>query len=224
MYSEKTSKSMTTRHQLELGSATLFAIAASIGVFLAVYNNNHFKTTTYALPSTSSLDKPIVTPFFAPKEESFSQISPDGAKKVLLSVVENQESGKKYTLTTADGDSTNQVEVYSTTFPDTENVSIPFNSFSPDNKYFFVIHQKGGINEAMVFRVDGEKMTETEQFVEVAKTFAEKTIKDPYKETTGWASEALLIVNTTPENKSKQSYWFEVPSKGIIGLSTEFYD
>lgn len=224
MYSEKSCKSMTTRHQLEFGTVTLFTLAACIGVFLAVYNHNNFKTTTYALPSTVSLEGPIVTPIFTPKEENFSQISPDGTKKVLMTVGADEDSTKTYTLTTADGNNNSQIEIYSITLPVTENISIPFTTFSPDDKYFFVIHQKSGVNEAMVFRTDGEPMSDNEQYLEVARTFVEKEIQNPYKETTGWASETLLIVNTTPENGSKQSYWFEVPSKAIITLSTEFYD
>jgi dipeptidyl aminopeptidase/acylaminoacyl peptidase len=216
---------MTTRHQLEFGTVTFFGLAMCIGVFLAIYNNNNLKVkTTYALPSAESIRTPIIAPIFTAKEETISQPSPDGTKKITIVAVSAEDSTKTYTLTTANGDNSGQIRIYSTTLPDSESISVPFNSFSPDNKYLFVIHHKAEINEALVFRTDGEKMTETEQYSKVAETFTAEEIKDSYKETTGWASETLLIVNTTPENDSKQSYWFEVPGKAIITLSTEFYD
>lgn len=219
---------MTTRQQLEFGSITFFGLAAFIGIFLAFYGNS-FKTKTYALPSTINIENsiitnPIISPVFTPKEESFSQTSPDGTKKVMMSMVSDKDSNKTYTLTTANSDNSEQAQIHHVTLPADQTIAIPFNSFSPDNKYFFVTHIKNRVNEALVFKTNGEPMTETEKYLKVEETFRTKEIKNPYKETTGWASETLLIVNTTPENGSKQSYWFEVPGKAIIGLSTEFYD
>ncbi len=218
---------MTARHQIEFGTATLFGLAAAMGVFIAFYGNNTPKIQkTFALPIVQGIDVPTPTPTSEPTPavETFSQPAPNGAKKVTMKVSTNKDATKTYSFTTSDGDDSNQKSIYSVTLPPEENMSLPFNSWSPDDKYLFLTHHTAAVNEALVFRGDGTPMTELDQHYEVYATFKAKNITNTYNETTGWASETLLIVNTTTPGGTVQSYWFEVPSKAIIPLSTQFYD
>lgn len=217
---------MTTRHQLELGTVSIFALAACAGIFLAAYNNYkpHIQKS-YALPIVERLTSPLPSVEPTPAVTTSSQPSPDGAKKLTLTVTSQENANKTYTLIASDSDDSNETPIYTITLPDQENISIPFNAWSPDDKYFFVIYHKGDLNEALVFRADGKPMSDTDQNFKVAATFKAKDIQNSYQVTTGWAAETLLIVNTNkPDGSKGPSYWFEVPSKAIIALSTEFYD
>lgn len=215
---------MTVRHQLEFGTATLFGLSAAMGVFLAYYTSHQPKIQkTFALPIVESIVSPTPTAEPTPTVQTFSQPSPDGKKILSMKLTTNQNTNKNYTFTTSDRDGTNQNTIYTVTLPANENMSLPFNTWSPDDKYLFVIHQtQEGLNEALVFRGDGTPLTELDQHYEVSATFKAKGITNTYNETTGWASETLLIVNTTTPSGSIQSYWFEIPSKAIIPLSTQF--
>jgi hypothetical protein len=217
---------MTKRHHIELESVIFLLAAAGIGFVLALYAGHKPQFQTHvSLPVMQSNENPSPTASptpLIPKPEVSSQISPDGTKQLTMTVTSNSELSKTYTFVTSDADGTNQKTVYTASY-NAESMSIPFNTWSPDDKYVFVIHTLSSGTEALVMRADGQPLTDTDPNFNLMTIFNAKDTGNTYKETTGWAANTLLIVNTTTKDGSKgPSYWVEIPSKAIIQLSSEF--
>lgn len=219
---------MTVRHAIELDTLSLLAISAVVGIVFAAYFNHKPNTRySFSLPVMQVQDStltptPSAAPAFAPKAEAFSQSSPDGTKKLTMTTTTNQDSSKTYAFTTSD-EANNQQSIYKTTLPGTENMSIPFNTWSPDNNYVFLQQNTASSSGAFVVKTNGEPIVEDQQYLDITALFNARNTGNMYQETTGWASETLLIINTTqPDGSKGPSYWLEVPSKAIIQLSTQF--
>ncbi len=215
---------MTRAHTFELESLVLFAFAAVAGVIAATYFHNGPKVrTVFNLPVVAPFvsPTPTATPTPVSKVANFSQVAPNGLKKVTMTVT-TRASDKTYTFTTTNEDGSNSVQIYSVNLPTDENMSIPFNTFSPDDKYLFIDHVSSNNTEPLVFRADGQQVGDNSQYFNVKDIFTARTTGNTYDTTTGWASETLLIVNSKTPNSNTQSYWVEIPSKAVIPLSTEF--
>lgn len=164
-----------------------------------------------------------VTSTPAPKIDMASQPTPDGKKKLLMEATHKKDTST-YVFTTSDGSGGNIQPLFTTTIQAsasaTAGLNIPFNTWSPDNKYVFIQKNDGN---AWVFNATGEEIVPGQKYLDVKDLFNAAGKKDTYKETTGWASPTLLIINTlAPDNTKGSSYWFEVPSKAIIQLSSSF--
>ena len=222
---------MTIRHQLELETISAVTLAAFIGIFLAMYNNNHRPKfiTVYSIPVMQeeqvSAVSPLPTTPALPKPQIASQISSDGTKQVIMKTTYNKNNTQTYNFSTADGSGANEQAIISRVLDSTKTMTIPFNTWSPDNKYFFVQEQikEGSASGIMAFKALGEPFNSGEKYFDVTDLFMKRNTGNNFSEATGWASETLIIINTTAPNNTKgPSYWFEVPSKAIIQLSTEF--
>lgn len=213
---------MTKTHIIETESLILFAFAAIAGSVFALYFHKIPNTkTVFNLPVIAPLVSP--TPTVAPtlKTDTFSQLSPNGLKKATMTVT-TRTNDKTYTFIVSDGNGSNPLQIYSANVPLDENMDIPFNAFSPDNKYFFIEHVTSGSVEPLVFRTDGQQIGDSSQYYNVRDIFTQRATGNAYQTTTGWASETLLIVNSKTPSGNIQSYWVEIPSKAVIPLSTQF--
>jgi len=222
---------MTIRHQLELETISAVTLAAFVGIFLAMYNNNHRPKSSIfsSIPVMQEEQVSAVSPLPAvpvlPKPQIISQISSDGTKQVIMRTTYNKDNTQTYTFSTADGSGANEQAIISKILDSTKTMNIPFNTWSPDNKYFFVQEQikEGSTSGIMAFKALGEPFNSGEKYFDVTDLFIKRNTGNNFSEATGWASETLIIINTTAPNNTKgPSYWFEVPSKAIIQLSTEF--
>lgn len=206
---------MTTTHKIELESFFLISLVAAVSLFFVVQRNNQFNVPVV------SINSPLVTP--APQQNVFSQISPDGNKKVVMKIDRNKDDTQTYSFYTSDGDGINEQFIFDKTLDKAKYMTIPFNTWSSDNQYFFIQENAENGKRIFAFQASGEPFSETEKYFDVTDLFRKKETGNSFVEATGWASESLIIINTTKENGSKgPSYWFEVPSKAIIQLSTEF--
>lgn len=211
---------MNTLRRLDVEAFLLLLMAATVGLIFVVYRNG-FPLKFNVVASLPSVQAPAEV--VAPKISEASQISPDGEKKVLMRTTENNDNTAVYEFFTTDGDGTNKQLIFSQTLTSPSNMSVPYNTWSPDDKYFF-IQENAGINtKIMVFKATGEAFSETEKYLDPTEIFRKQNTGNNFDEATGWASETLIIINTKKTNGEKGfSYWFEVPSKAIIQLSTDF--
>lgn len=211
---------ITVRRQIELETFFLIAVAAGISIFFVTYKNNYRPQLSVAsgIPSV-----PIAAEVISPKITIYSQISPDGAKKVVMKVTENSDNTNTYDFSTADENSANEQHIFTKTLDSLSNMSIPFNAWSPDDKYFFIQENTGENKSIFAFKGTGEGFSDTEVYFDVTNLFKDRITENSFDEATGWASETLIIINTKkPDNSKGPSYWFEIPSKAVIQLSTEF--
>lgn len=215
---------MTARQKLSLEGIVFVSFAVFMGSFFVRRNNQHFQNILQASsPSSSGIKIPkVITPSLNPvsKIETAAQISPDGTKKLNMKKTSKTDGTSDYVFTVTDGSGENGHEIYTATLPTSESFSIPFNTWSPDDKYFFI--QKNGTG-ALVFPAAGEPVNTDQKYLDTTEIFTDKIKTVTPKLVTGWASYALLIVNTVKEDGGTgPSYWFEVPSKTIIELSSQF--
>jgi hypothetical protein len=108
-------------------------------------------------------------------------------------------------------------------FPSDSAFDLPFNTFSPENAYFFIEENNKDVRNYYVFSASGRMLRNEEQMINVSKLFEEKFPHLKLIEATGWASSTLLVVNTNTESGEQgPSFWFEVPSLAFIQLATRF--
>ena len=215
---------MTLRHQIEMDLAFLLIIGAILGFVFAINLNNFTKVRFLSMPAVENPQETNSAEDISPKIETFTQISSDGTKNLSVKIITNRDETKTYEFTTSDIDNSNQVLIYSATLNNEEDIKIPFNSWSPDNIFIFLEKFSPSGRSAIVMRANGQLFIDSLPYADIARLFAAKNTNNTYKETTGWASENLLIVNSTKQDGSMgPSYWFEVPSMAIIQLSTDFY-
>lgn len=212
---------MIIEHSLKLKAFSL-AIVAGIG-------SSYFVGKIIRGQETLSLG----TPHFAedkvltaiagnslPQVETASQISPDGSKNLVMKVTPGSEKTKTFEFTTTDSSGGSAKVIYTAGVGESEKFSLPFNTWSPDDKYVFIL--KNG-NGALVFKADGKPVGKDQTYFDIPAVFSKKVKENVYKETTGWASNTLLIVNSVkPDGSKGLSYWFEVPSQAIVQLSSQF--
>ncbi|MGH7245827.1 MAG: hypothetical protein ACREGI_02750, partial [Candidatus Levyibacteriota bacterium] len=128
-----------------------------------------------------------------------------------------------FTFNTSDTSGANNFLIYQTTLAGAENMSVPFNAWSPDDNYIFLQANRASDSGALVMKASGQALADGQQYDNVTTLFNNKQENDAYKQTTGWASETLLIIETTKaDGTNGTSYWYEVPSKAVIPLSTQF--
>ncbi len=158
-------------------------------------------------------NKPV--PIFASETpistSSIDVLSPDG--KVTLTMKEKKvEAGVVHTF------SVSNKEIFSKTLPKDSSLTIPFNAFSPDNKYIFLKKTVLGKVDYFVFPFsEGTEINFSGLFTE--KFGSELTIEDA----TGWGGVDLVVINTQKVSGGKgPSFWFEVPSRSFIRLSHAF--
>lgn len=205
----------------------IILIAGSIiaGIAVAVYVHYLQSTrVTLLVPVVEQMQPVQTSPTIPPPppKETLSQVSPDGKKTLEMTVTTNPDAGKTYVVLVKEEAADPRV-LSIMTLPKEESLSIPFNTWSPDDVYVFLHHTSVSGTEATVMRADGKPCTPTEQTINVTSLFTAKNTGNAYQETTGWASDTLLIVNTTtPAGAKGPSYWFEIPSKAIIRLSSQF--
>jgi len=207
---------MTTLRKVELESIFLISIVAALSLFIVVQRNNKGVNVPIV-----SINSPLATP--DPKQDVFSQISPDGTKEVIMKIARNNDSGQTHSFYTVDTSGTNEKYIFSKTLGKEESMTIPYNTWSPDNQHFFIQENAKGGKSVFAFKASGEAFSQEEKYFDVTDLFKKRDTGNNFSEATGWGSESLIIINTTKKDKTKgPSYWFEVPSKAIIQLSTEF--
>ncbi len=213
---------MVKLQTIELETLYFFIIAAFLGMTLALSFHKNPQHQTTPLPVMQNLQSQILSPVPTP-QEVVSQVTPDGTKKITMTTITNKDLSHVYTFAISNDTDTDKRTLYTIKLPATESMTVPFNTWSPDNIYVFLEHHFSDHTEALLFRADGQQIRDSESSLNVTDIYNARQTGNPYQETTGWASQTLLIVNTKLADGSKgPSYWVEVPSKAVIPLSTVF--
>lgn len=140
--------------------------------------------------------------------------SPDG-KIYLTSKKEKTENGTRYTYlfsTSPDGEKT---QIFEKEVPAETTISVPFNTFSPDNKYIFL--KESTSEKTTYFVVAGGKE------LDISSAFEAKYKDYKITDVTGWGGPSLVVVNADKASGGQgPSFWFEVGNGGFIQLSNRF--
>ena len=158
-----------------------------------------------------SIESPTA-PMSTPKPVVHSQISPDGTHTVGLSTISDTTEIKV----------NNEVVSRKPVDPGVE-LLVPFNTWSPDDKYFFLCEKSEQGDEYLVMTASGKYFVGDLPYLKVKELFTvvhpDLTIVD----VTGWAAPTLLIINAKSGNETNMSFWFDVSTHKFIRLSNYFY-
>lgn len=209
----------TTTFFWDLKTIFVSILAAAFGFFLVIllqyYQPKNRAVSATPVTVENSLSMEQLTPI--------SQISSDGTKMLSRKITGDENGTKILTLSTNDSAGTNKLTVFTKILDSNQSVIIPFNTWSPDNKYFFVLERGTGEDRVMVFKGSGDIFDNGGKYLDLTAAFKNYNSPNNFSEATGWASETLIIFNTTtPDNTKGPSFWFEVPTKAIYSLGTQF--
>lgn len=148
--------------------------------------------------------------------------SPDG--KMALTMKE--EKGKEavtYVFLISNQANSSQKEIFRETLIPGASISIPYNTFSPDNKYVFLKRADGGKDKYFVLSTAGTMLTEDSLFITFSDAFESKYPDYKITDVTGWGGLTLIVINTEKVGGGEgPSFWFDVASKSFIQLSSHF--
>jgi len=214
----------TLKHVLK--TVFFIVMAAGLVLFALMQRNSHKTTTnvfsqtitspTFVIP-TPTLLVPVSTP-----SQTTTMDSPDGTK--TLTMIKRQINGlAAYFFYTSNKSDAVDKLIFKKTEGLTESFSIPYNTWSPDNVYFFLKEATPSVNNYYVFYVSGNLLPNNAQYVNIQELFAQKLPDFTLVDVTGWAAPNLVLVNTKTKQEGRDvSFWFDVPGLSFIQLSTYF--
>lgn len=129
--------------------------------------------------------------------------SPDGKAKLTMKKIASNNL-VNYTFNT-------DKSIFTKTLASSNTLSIPFNTWSPDNKYVFLKENLGKEINYYVLSAAGKELTN------ISSLFRQKYPDYKLVEITGWAAPSLLILNTLGP-----SLWFDVTNQAFTLLSIKF--
>ena len=194
-----------------------FAILIAVLAAYIVYK----KVTKPAAPSPPS--PPVVTALVAESDSSIpvDVHSPDGKMKVTMEKKTNTDNTSTFSLTVSDVSGGNPINIFKNTLSDGAEMSIPLNSFSPDNRYLFIRESNGSKQNFLVFKSTGEAFSDGNKYIDVVPLFDAKNTGLKLTDVTGWDSNTLLHVFTEDEKGERgPSFWFEIPDGAVIQLAS----
>lgn len=204
---------MTNRWYALIG-VVCFGLVITTGVYLTGSKTPSYTSRAQAPPSAYTSLPPTVT--------SLSEVhSADGTKKLVLKeFVQSGSTRSAYTVTASDISGANRVITYQATLPQKTRLKLPANSWSPDNKFVFVIEQRDDGLTALVFQANGETFADGSRYIDVGSIFRTQFADRSLRDVTGWDDPALLHVMSYNADKTiGLSYWFPIWSKSFIQLA-----
>ena len=209
----------TLRHNLEM--FFIVTLGTALSLFVLVQRNNNNNPTSFSL-SASVLTISIPSPTTAPGPiQTSSMGSPDGTKNLTMN--KQVTKGKtKYSFYTSTPDGLDKL-IFTKELSEGESISIPYNTWSPDNTYFFLDETTSSTHNYYVLNASGNLLKGDAKYANIQELFSQKQPDYTITEVTGWADPNLVIVNTKlNKDDRKVSFWFEVSSQTFITLSTYF--
>lgn len=169
-------------------------------------------------PMPSVTEEPRLT------QESSSSDTPDGKKSLTL---KSQKTGQSpiyeaYVTETSTG---NISQIFSGLKKEFSSIQIPYNTWSPDNLYFFLTDTKSSdATDYLVFQASGEPYDDGIQSINLSEYFKQKVPNYVLQEVTGWAAPYLILINVKNLDGSEgPSFWFDVSTRSFQQLTTKFY-
>lgn len=192
-------------------------VGALAGAWVLRTGNSQKPEQAFAAPLITEV-VPSPAPQAKQDETNSTVLSPNG--KMLLKMTKKTIQNSNVWKITA-----NDKEIFNATLPSEVNIELPFNAFSPDNKYIFLKETVGGMKSYPVLSTSGAPLgADGSSMIEFSSLFAQKYPDFKIVDVTGWGGVNLIVFNTDKaEGGSGPSFWFEVPTHAFIRLSTKFY-
>jgi len=192
-----------------------------VSIISLLYLFYSYKTNSQ---NSVSSQKPSATPPMAFASQALLPTveSSDGNWKITMKEAKTKEN-TTYTFSVINEADSTSTDIFTQTVPTGTTMSIPDNTFSPDDKYLFLRETGAAGNQYLVLTLSGENITKDAQTLEISSLFAAKYQNYKITDVTGWGGMNLIVFNTDKVTGGQgPSFWFEVPSKAIIQLSNRF--
>src|SRR5258708_4674850 len=201
----------------------LIGIVVGTGIVFAFFS--HMLFPAHRVVTMPEIPKPVAEA--TPEPTITPWTSPDGKKILVMKMLKLSHDSVRYSFfVTTDATATPSGQpVFSKIVSAATTMSIPFNTWSPDNQHFFIQEQNGNETHTYVLKASGQPFADGEVALDVENLFAQKNSDYPIKEITGWAAPTLLIVNTNPTDPAKNtgpSFWFDISRKTVTRLTNTF--
>ncbi len=199
---------------------SVILLAASLVLIMSMKQRDDARISHNFSPiPVAAIVSPTTMP--PPQVQVFQMDSPEGSKTLEVERVESTGLPLHSIFVTSKSDGvSHKIITTDTTY---HNLTIPFNSWSPDTTYFFLTETTSDSKDYLVFRSSGEPFTDEVLSLSVQQLFKEKVEGYTIEDVTGWADPTLLVVNTEAiDGGDKVSFWFDVPSQTFIQLGTYF--
>jgi len=122
-----------------------------------------------------------------------------------------------YSFKVLDSQNNSSLLLFDTVADPGQTFTIPFNSWSSDNKHLFI--QKNDLNgkDYYVFKADGSLFSDEKKYLEVGEYWKLSKNMDVIDHVSGWAGGDLLVSYTTrPDGTGSSAYWFVVGSRKFM--------
>ena len=204
----------TLKFELETLFIFMIAMVTSAVIFVS-HNNRDQRIISPVLPAavTTNAKTQVISPLI----QVSSLDSPDGGKKLILRSQTNKNL-ISYSLYALDNPTQTEKLIFTKEVDRSFVLSLPFNSFSPDDSYVFIKETTGSKNNYYALSTT----TLNTQPANISDLFSQKYPNYTLSAVTGWASPTLLILNTNTDQNVMLSLWFDLTSQGFIPLATRF--
>lgn len=197
-------------------------LATSLGLALVVRQDQVTETRVFAENVATLAPRP--TPVVPSPVQTEEMDSPDGTQTLTMNFQQTGNRRRYSFFTSSKEETSDQTLIFSQESSADKTLSIPFNTWSPDNTYLFLEESSVDGTDFLVFSTEGKPFDAGDQYLDVQALFAEKVEGYSILEVTGWAAPNLLLVNAqASEGDQKVSFWFDVTSQSFIRLSTYFF-
>jgi hypothetical protein len=147
--------------------------------------------------------------------------APNG-KATLILREKRVVEGTKWLLSVK-GEEGTEKEILTKILPSGSSLSIPYNTFSPDNKFVFLKETSPGGVSYLVLATSGAPLTKDTQGLEIVSLFTQKYPNFKITDVTGWGGPTLVVINTDNQDGTiGPSFWFDVGSRSFIRLTNRF--
>jgi hypothetical protein len=208
---------------LENGVKTFLVVflGTAMAFFVMGTQNNKISQRVFS----SSLPA-VITP--SPTETYFDSLkesvmdSPEGSKTLILQkqTIKGIVTYSLFVTSKSDGQ---KLQILKKVEASTNGLLIPFNSWSPDNVYFFLKETTPVGDDYLVFQTSGDFFSNNSPYISIQELFKSKVPNHIIEDVTGWGGLNLILINAkSVEQNNKVSFWLDVPSQTFIQLGTYF--
>lgn len=186
---------------------------------LKYYRTSSMDNTRFVIPIALTTPTPTANPS---SQNSVTSLASSDGKATLVMKKQQISTVTRYTFLTSGSLETSEKPLLTNIVDSSHTFSLPFNSWSPDNRYIFLKENEASRSSYLVLTSSGNPIRQNTQFVNIAQLFLQKYPDYHLEDVTGWAAPALLVINARNSTGEPVSFWFDLESFTFIRLSTRF--
>ena len=162
---------------------------------------------------------PTPTPPPAPLTAIATVTNSDASHKLTMKSTRYRDRSD-YAFYVARGDVSGAKLIFTQTLAGGDSMSLPRNSWSPDNQEVYLLRQSGSLTQYLVFQAGGENYNQGDKYLEITSLFAKANNRLRVRDVTGWDGYGLLHVETVKSDGSRgPNFWFVTGTQQFLQLA-----